>query len=473
MLCSIPRPSKHEAALRQYLLNWASDRGLSTQTDTAGNLILRKPASPGKENAPGIILQGHLDMVCQKNSHHDHDFFTDPIIPELEEGWVVAHHTTLGADNGIGVALALAVLESTDLNHGPLEVLLTVDEEAGMGGVRGLQPQSLTGHYLINLDTEEWGQFYLGCAGGVDVVATLPAPGTSAPQGSIGIELKLDGLKGGHSGVDIHKGQANGIRELLSILLEIDQAYPIAVSRMEGGTVRNALPRSASAQLQIAPEHLEGIKTLLGQLEAKLQNKFNQTDPGLELNLSPGKTNTEVLTHPVWKNIATSLAQAPYGVRTMSDAFPDVVKTSNNLGTLTVFPGHCSAGFLVRSLDDLDRDSLAQEIAEHIKANGGNAEILGTYPGWNPKPDSYLLEQCQQVFHHEYGHKAGLQVIHAGLECGLIAHSHPNLEMISFGPDIRGAHAPGERVQVDSVARCWHLLTAILEQLSHTERKPT
>lgn len=473
MLCSIPRPSKHEAALRQYLLNWATDRGLSTQTDAAGNLILRKPASPGKEKTPGIVLQGHLDMVCQKNTQHDHDFFKDPITPELEEGWIVAHHTTLGADNGIGVALALAILESTNLSHGPLEVLLTVDEEAGMGGVRGLQPQSLTGHYLINLDTEEWGQFYLGCAGGVDVVATLPAPGAPAPLGSMGIELKLDGLKGGHSGIDIHKGQANGIRELLSLLLELDHAYPIAVSKMEGGTVRNALPRSASAQLQIAPENLKGFKTLLGQLEARLRNKFNQTDPELELSLTTRETNAEVLTHPAWENIATSLSQAPYGVRTMSETFPDVVKTSNNLGTLTVSPGHCNAGFLVRSLDDKERDNLAKEIADYIKANGGNAEILGTYPGWNPRPDSYLLEQCRKVFQHEYGHAAGLQVIHAGLECGLIAHSHPNLEMISFGPDIRGAHAPGERVQVDSVAHCWHLLTAILEQLSHTERNPS
>lgn len=409
-------------------------------------------------------------MVCQKTTDHTHDFFRDPITPELEEEWLLARHTTLGADNGIGVALALAVLESSHLNHGPLEVLLTVDEEAGMGGVRGLQPQSLNGHYLINLDTEEWGQFYLGCAGGVDVVATFPAPGTQAPEGSIGMELKLDGLKGGHSGVDIHKGQANGIRELLSLLLELDQTCPIAPSKIEGGTVRNALPRSASAQFQIAPKHLEKIKNLLPQLETRLQNKFKQTDPGLQLTLTTIKANTEVLANPAWKNIATNLYQAPYGVRTMSNTFPDVVKTSNNLGTLTIYPGHCSAGFLVRSLDDKDRDHLAQEIAGHIKTTGGSAEILGTYPGWNPRPESCLLKQCQQVFEHEFGHAAGLQVIHAGLECGLIAHSHPNLEMISFGPDIRGAHAPGERVHVDSVGRCWHLLTAILEQLSNTER---
>ena len=471
-LCAIPHPSKHEAALRRHLMEWAGQRGIAAREDAAGNLILTKPASPGREQAPGIVLQGHLDMVCQKHSAHAHDFFTDPIRPELENGWLLARHTTLGADNGIGVALALAALEDETLAHGPLEVLLTADEEAGMGGVRGLAAGTLQGRYLINLDTEEWGQFYLGCAGGVDVVAQLPAPASPAPASWVGVEVKLDGLTGGHSGVDIHENRANAIRLMLAALLELGLPYRFAVAQLKGGSVRNALPRSARALLLMPALQRSAFSHAVNQMEARLQRQYRETDPTLSLVATPsGQAPAEVVEAGAWRWLALALNEAPYGVAAMSPAFPGVVETSNNLGTLSLAPGQCEAGFLVRSLSNPARDALAERIAGQIQAAGGTAEIHGAYPGWEPKPDSPLLARCQAVYESLHGQPAGLQVIHAGLECGLIAHTHTQLDMISFGPDIRGAHAPGERVEVASVGRCWQLLTALLDQLSLPERK--
>lgn len=465
-LCAIPRASKQEAALVAHLLDWARQRGLPARVDAAGNLILTKPASLGREQAPGIVLQGHLDMVCQERSGYGHDFSRDPIQVELEDGWLLARHTTLGADNGIGVALALAVLEDEELAHGPLEVLLTVDEEAGMGGARGFSPGSLQGRYLLNLDTEEWGQFYLGCAGGVDVEASLPAPAVPAPAGWSGLEVTLDGLSGGHSGIDIHTSRGHAIRLLLDLLQELGFQYRFAVAELEGGTVRNALPRSATARLLLTPQQQAAFIHALSRIEARLRQQYGQTDPALQLSARPWAGSAMVVEAGAWKKIAATLSRAPYGVAAMSPAFAGVVETSNNLAPLRLQPGRCEAVFLVRSLRDEARDALAGQIAERIRAAGGEARILGSYPGWEPRPDSALLARCQAIYQDLYGAPPGLQVIHAGLECGLIGLGHPALEMLSFGPDIRGAHAPGERVRVASVAQCWTLLRCLLDQLS-------
>lgn len=471
-LCAIPRPSKHEAALRRELMAWAKARGIPAREDSAGNLILNKPASPGREAAPGIVLQGHLDMVCQKHSAHAHDFFTDPIRPERENGWLLARHTTLGADNGIGVALALAALEDEALAHGPLEVLLTVDEEAGMSGARGLAAGTLAGRYLLNLDTEEWGQFYLGCAGGVDVLARLPSPASPAPAGWVGLEVRLDGLTGGHSGVDIHTNRANAIRLLLAVLLELGLPYRFGIAELRGGSVRNALPRFARAHVLMPALQRAAFLHALQRLEARLQHQYRATDPHLALVATPSAEPApmEMIAAGAWRRLALALLTAPYGVAAMSQEFPGVVETSNNLGTLHVMPGHSEAGLLVRSLKNAARDALAHRIAAHFQAAGGSASLAGAYPAWEPQPDAAFLARCQAVYRDLYGKPAGLQVIHAGLECGLIAHSHPHLQMLSFGPDIRGAHAPGERVDIASVGRCWQLLTALLDRLSQPER---
>ncbi|GHT90061.1 aminoacyl-histidine dipeptidase [Betaproteobacteria bacterium] len=463
-LCAIPRASKHEAALVAHLDAWAKNLGITSSIDPAGNLLLSKPATPGRENAPGIILQGHLDMVCQQASGHAHDFQRDPITPEIEAGWLLARRTTLGADNGIGVALALAALEDERLPHGALEVLLTVDEEAGMGGAHGLRAGALRGQILLNLDTEEWGAFYLGCAGGVTVEARLPVAATPAPADWQGAELRVDGLLGGHSGIDIHLPRAHAVRILLATLPQLPP--PFEVAALSGGDAINALPRSASALLALPPEAFSTLADAVRQAETALRPQWRE-EPNLRLSLAPAPRPERGLTR--WRELFAALHALPYGINAMSADFQGVVESSNNLAPLEISSAGVRASFHVRSLLDAKRDALAERIIQQIRQQGGTAEAEGAYPGWTPDPDAPLLHRCLAIYQQEFGSRPRLEVIHAGLECGLLARAHPQLAMLSFGPDIRGAHAPGERVEIASVARCWQLLTRLLDRLSIPE----
>ena len=466
-LCAIPRPSKQEAALREHLLAWARGRGLDSEVDGAGNLILRKPASPGCEGRPGVVLQGHLDMVCQQNAGTGHDFERDPIRPVLKDGWLVAEHTTLGADNGIGVALALAALEAADLVHPPLEVLLTVDEEAGMGGARRLAPGTLRGRYLINLDTEEWGEFYLGCAGGMDVEANRACAREAVPAGHVAWRLSVAGLVGGHSGIDIHRGRGNAIRLLVEALRTLAVRLDARLLSLEGGSARNAIPREAFAHIALPAAAGERLPALLGELLAKWQPLLAGIDDGLVLAAQPvDEVATDALGPADQAAVLDFLAGAANGVARMSDDFPGVVETSDNLGVVKLENDTCRAVFMVRSLRDAEAIKLADGLVRHAEQHAFQAEKIGPYPGWAPNPASRLLALGQRAYAREFGQPARLQVIHAGLECGLLAASHPGLDMLSFGPDIRGAHAPGERVEIASVARCWSLLKAVLQELA-------
>jgi dipeptidase D len=466
-LCAIPRPSKHEAALREHLLAWARARNLEARVDTAGNLILKKPASPGCEGRPGVILQGHLDMVCQKNAGTPHDFHRDPIRPELKDGWLVAEDTTLGADNGIGVALALAALEDPDLAHPPLEVLLTIDEEAGMGGARALAPGSLGGTHLINLDTEEWGEFYLGCAGGMDVEVTRACASEPVPAGWRTWRLSLVGLQGGHSGIDIHRGRGNALRLLVECLHGLAREVEARLVSLEGGTARNAIPREAFAVVAV-PERLAGrLGERVAALGAELRRHLAGRDDGVRLALAPEPdTDGQMLMPFDQAALLDFLEAAPNGVIRQSADFPGVVETSDNLGVASLCRDHFRAVFMVRSLKDAEAHALADKLIRYAAAFGLAAGKVGPYPGWTPNPGSPLLALGRRVYEERFGEPARLQVIHAGLECGLLAASHPGLDMLSFGPDIRGAHAPGERVAVESVGRCWGLLKALLEALA-------
>lgn len=460
-LCAIPRASKQEAALRQTLQEWAAGRALETQVDTAGNLIIRKPASAQGGHLPTVVLQAHLDMVCQANAAVDHDFSRDSIKPVLRDGWLVAENTTLGADNGLGVALILAVLEDQTLTHGPIEALLTVDEEAGMGGARGLQSGLLQGRLMLNLDTEAWGEFYLGCAGGLDVNVERAGQRESLPAGHVAYRLLLRGLRGGHSGVDIHEGRGNAIKLLLRVLCDLPQKLSFRLVSLHGGTARNALPREASATLTIAPRDLPELQNSLTDWQTRLQASLAGIESGLTLTLE-ATTASEVLStqeQQVWLN---SLNAAPHGVWRMSQRLPGVVDTSNNLGMVDVQPTHGSCNFMVRSLRLPEAEVLAAEIASLWVLTATPVEMSGHYPGWAPNPDSPLLALCQAVYRQEFKGDSCVKVIHAGLECGLIGDKYPGMDIVSFGPTIRGAHAPGEAVDVASVGRVWHLLTAIL-----------
>ena len=466
-LCAIPRASLHEVALRRHLIEWAQAHGISAVVDDVGNLILKKPASPGCEALPGVILQGHLDMVCQVNAGTRHDFEHDAINAQVRDGWVVAEGTTLGADNGIGVALALAALEEPGLVHPPLEVLLTINEESGMDGARGLAAGTMQGKTLINLDTEEWGHFYLGCAGGVDVEVRHACEQETLPPDYAILRFDVSGLCGGHSGIDIHLGRGNAIKLLAEAMRDLFAHTDMRLIELNGGTARNAIPREAFAVCALPVAAVSGINEWAEHRLAAWRQRFAGVDANVEFRYELDEMPVgQAVHHAERDRLLAFLDVAANGVSRMSDDFPGVVDTSDNLGVVNLAQGAFRATFKARSLHDGRADLLADKLVSHAASYGLRAWKDGMYPGWTPNPSSNLLALCQQVFTAQFGQPASLQVIHAGLECGLLAASHPQLDMISFGPDIRGAHAPGERVEIESVARCWQLLKAVLQVLA-------
>lgn len=460
-LCDIPRPSKHEQQLRDYLKGWAELRGLQTVVDAAGNLIVRKPATTGLEDRVGVVLQGHLDMVCQANTGTEHDFFKDPIRPTLQDGWLVAENTTLGADNGIGVAMGLAVLASDDIAHGPVEVLMTLDEEAGMGGALGLEPGLLQGSMMINIDTEEWGEFYMGCAGGVDVNVTRSYASVALPAGYQAVSLCIRGLKGGHSGADIHLGRGNANKVLVRLLRELEAETKLRLVSLVGGTARNALSREAVAVVAYPEADAARVAAKLDAFQSLLRFELAGVDEGITV-LTESASASTVLDAADQAAILAALHATPHGVKRMSQRVNGVVETSNNLGVVRVENGKVFANLMVRSLLDSGTWMLAREVESLFGLAGFAVEMEGGYPGWAPNPQSPLLALFQQVYTQEFGGKSGVQVIHAGLECGIIGAKYPAMDMVSFGPTIRGAHAPGERVELASVDKAWQLLKAVL-----------
>ena len=466
-LCEIPRASLHEAALIAHLIEWAKARNIAALVDGTGNLILKKSASAGCESKPGVILQGHLDMVCQVNSGTVHDFLRDPVGVVVRDGWVIAENTTLGADNGIGVALALAALEDETLVHPAIEVLLTVNEESGMDGARGLVAGTLQGTRLINLDTEEWGYFYLGCAGGVDVEVRHEGELAAIPADYALVKFAVSGLRGGHSGIDIHLGRGNAIKLLCEALRDLSAHVDVRLISFEGGTARNAIPREAYAVCALPVEAAANIDEWVRHRHESWQMRFKDVDAGVTFTCTHDDAPPEQAVLPEDQvRLLTFLEIAANGVSLLSDDFPGVTDTSSNLGVANLSGGEFKATFKVRSLQDARATELADKLVALAQVYEFDAWQDGAYPGWTPNPASDLLALCQQVYTVEFGQPASLQVIHAGLECGLLAASHPNLDMISFGPDIRGAHAPGERVEIESVARCWTLLKAVLRALA-------
>lgn len=464
-LCAIPRPSKGEARLREHLKDWAQGRGLATAVDAVGNLMVRKPASAGRESVPGVVLQSHLDMVCQNNADTPHDFLRDPIKPIVRDGWVIAEGTTLGADNGIGVALTLAILEDSTLVHGPIEALFTVDEEAGMGGARGLAGDALQGRLLLNLDTEEWGQFYLGCAGGVDVDVQRSGQAHELAEGFVALRIEVRGLRGGHSGVNIHEGRGNAIKLLVRVLCRLERQWDVRLSTLQGGSARNALAREAFATLAVPLEAVAILGEVLAGLQAEFRQELAGMDDAVTVSYVPCPLERVMAASDQSLWLAT-LHAAPHGVKRMSVQLPGVVETSNNLGMVDLSPTSGVCNFMVRSLVDSAGLELASEIASLFALSGMVATQSGHYPGWRPNPDSPLLALCQSVYRASFGSDSTTQVIHAGLECGIIGGKYPGLDMVSFGPTIRGPHAPGESVQVESVEHCWQLLKAILAAIA-------
>lgn len=464
-LCTIPRPSKHEQQLRQHLKDWAEQRNLETYVDDIGNLIIRKAATADKEQVAGVILQGHLDMVTQANRGTQHDFFKDPIQPVLKDGWLIAENTTLGADNGIGVALALAVLESNDVAHGPIEVLLTIDEEAGMSGARLLESGVLTGQWLFNIDTEEWGELYLGCAGSIDLEVGQSLQYEPAPENLIFVDLLVSGLKGGHSGVDIHLGRGNANVILANFLNDYLSQTNGRLVEFIGGTARNAIPREAVATIAIKSE-LPELEKAVAVIQAEWQKKLQGIDDQLQITVQQNAHQiNEVIILQQQQAWLQALATCPYGISQWSRALPDVVETSNNIGVVKLTKDEAKTLIMVRSMVNQEALPFAQNIQLHFANFEIQSELTPLVSGWTPNPDSAALKCLQQAYQSAFEIEPNLKVIHAGLECGIIAEHYSDLQMVSFGPDIQGAHAPGERVKVDTVEKCWKLLVTALESV--------
>jgi dipeptidase D len=462
-LTQIPRPSKHEKAAVDFVVKFGKEHGLETIVDELGNVVIRKPATPGMENRKGIILQGHLDMVPQKNSDKQHDFEKDPIEAYIDGEWVTAKGTTLGADNGIGVAAAMAVLEDKSLIHGPVEALFTIDEETGMTGAFNLKPNLLKGDILINLDSEDEGELYVGCAGGMDANVKLAYNEEAVPAGFSFAKLSVTGLKGGHSGMDISSGRANSIKLLFRFLRFADEKFGVRISSIDGGSLRNAIPREAFAIIGVPTNNIKALEQSVNDYLAIYKSEFSAVEPDLAFIMETVAAPASFIDTKAQWGIIRAVYGCPNGVVRMSDSMPGLVETSTNLARVYSEKGFIYAQCLLRSSVDSAKDALGQKIASVFEMAGAEVTFSGAYPGWKPNMDSAILKAMKEVYNNNWGKIPDIKAIHAGLECGILGGVYPNLDMISFGPTIRYPHSPDEKVKIDTVNMFWKFLVQVLK----------
>lgn len=462
----IPRPSKKEGKIREHLRSFFKEQKISFKEDSTGNIIASIPATAGYENSPTVILQGHIDMVCEKNKDTRHDFDNDPIEIKREDGWITAEGTTLGSDNGIGVAAALAVVNDNNIIHGPIEILLTVDEEIGMTGANYLDSTLLKGRILLNMDSEEDGAFYVGCSGGVDTLAKFELDTEKIPAGYFPYEIIVTGLKGGHSGLDIIQGRANAIKLLVRALYFISDEN-CSISSITGGNLRNAIPREAEAVVFIKNGCETEIEKKLIRFEEKLKNEFKRTDSGLKINFKNSDNITlKVFTKSCERKIIDILLALPHGVIAMSQDIPDLVETSTNLAVISTDRNTLNISTSQRSSINSAKDYIASSVRAVMELAGCKVTFADEYPGWKPNMDSAVLKVSQNVYKNLFQKEPEIKAIHAGLECGLLGDRIPGLDMISFGPTIEGAHSPDEKVNIETVQRFYDLLKGILKKLA-------
>jgi dipeptidase D len=461
-LSKIPRGSKNEAEAAAWVADQARALGCEVERDEIGNVIIRKRATAGKEDRPTICLQAHVDMVCEKNEGTDHDFTKDPIQVWKDGDLLRAKGTTLGADNGIGVAAALAVLASHDIAHGPIEALITIDEETGLTGANGLQPGRLKAKFLLNLDSEEEGYLTIGCAGGEDTIVTRKLSRTPAPAGTKAFRLKVFGLKGGHSGIDINAGRGNAIRILAQVLGALKPAFGFGLAAIKGGNKRNAIPREASAYILLDPAQEQACRASLAAHEAHWRAALGAHDPGLHLALEAGEA-TSVMSGADADALLHLLLALPHGVEAMSPDIAGLVQTSTNLGVIDTREEEVEVNMLTRSSINASKTALSERIAAICALGGFNSHVTGGYPGWKPEPKASLVQIVNDANQKVFGKPLEIMAIHAGLECGLIGEKYTTMEMVSFGPSMWDVHTPDEHVSVPSVGNFWKLLVAVLE----------
>ncbi|MEI6758483.1 MAG: aminoacyl-histidine dipeptidase [Chlorobium sp.] len=461
-LTMIPRPSKKEEKIREFIAGFGRNLGLETVVDDVGNVIIRKPATPGMENRLGVILQGHLDMVPQKNSDKVHDFERDPIETVVDGEWVRANGTTLGADNGMGVAAVMAVLESREVQHGPIEALFTSDEEAGMTGAMGLKGGLLKGEILMNLDSECEGELCIGCAGGLNGTMTFRYNEEAVAGDYVGFRISVTGLKGGHSGVDINLGRGNANKIMNRILYHCHRESGLLLASIEGGSLRNAIPRESFAHVVVPAAMASGFLDEFAVLAERIGSELSVVEPALKIEAVPAILPDMVIERSVFMQFMNAIYACPNGVMRMSCDMEGLVETSSNLAIVRSENGVITVKCLLRSSVDSARDDLAVMIQCVFDLAGADSLFDGGYPGWKPDPDSPILKSMLQVYKRKFGKVPGVEAIHAGLECGILGGTYPYLDMISFGPTICFPHSPDEKVEIASVGRFWEFLVETL-----------
>lgn len=464
-LTQIPRPTRHMDAVVEFMVQFAKKLNLEVKVDAAKNVLIVKPASEAMKNAPTVILQSHLDMVPQKNAGVAHDFTKDPIQTYIEDGKVKAESTTLGADNGIGVAAIMAVLEDDSLVHGKIEALFTTDEEDGMDGAFGLQPGFLSGEILLNLDTEEEGELCVGCAGGVDMTATFQYKDADAIDGDKAFKLGLTGLKGGHSGCDIHLGRANANKLLFRLLKEAVRDFEVRIAEFAGGSLRNAIPREAFAVVTVPAGGENDFIELVEEYNILYKQEYDGIEPYLTLSVEETDAPSSILPEEIQDSLINAVVGCPNGLISMLIDFKGTVETSSNIAFVKAKDGLAEVRFLIRSSSESKKEALVSSIESVFLLAGAKVEISNGYPGWKPNAKSKTLDVMKRVYEAKFGKSPVVQVVHAGLECGIILDSTPNLDIVSFGPTIVNPHSPDEYVDIESVGVFYEYLVEILQHL--------
>ena len=462
----VPRPSKKEGKMIEFLESFAKQYKIAIKKDAVGNILMSKPATPGKENLPTVVLQSHMDMVCEKNNGTAHDFDHDPIETIVDGNWLRANGTTLGADNGIGVAAELAILASDDIEHGPIECLFTVDEETGLTGAKALEKGFMTGDILLNLDSEDEGEIFMGCAGGKDTQAVFHYEPRDTNPNMQYFKIEVKGLNGGHSGGEIHKGLGNANKILVRYLYLLKNQADFNLCFIHGGNLRNAIAREAQATIGLYPEEKEAARILLNHFTADIENELKQVDPNVQITMASTDRPDKYISDYDAEKLILALHACPHGVIGMSHDIEGLVETSTNLAFVKMGDGNTIiVGTSQRSSIESCKNMIANQVASVFKLAGAQVTHGDGYPGWAPNPDSKILKVAQETYKRLFNKDAKIMAIHAGLECGLFLEKYPNLDMISFGPTLRDVHSPNERIQIDTVGLWWSHLLELLKNI--------
>ncbi|HET8737905.1 MAG TPA: aminoacyl-histidine dipeptidase [Pricia sp.] len=464
-LNAVPRPSKKEEKVIEFMMDFGKSLALETFKDDVGNVIIRKPASQGMDKRKTVTLQSHLDMVHQKNADTEFDFETQGIKMKADGDWVKAEGTTLGADNGMGVAAIMAILESKDIVHPPLEALFTIDEETGMTGAQGLEGGILQGEILLNLDTEEDDELDIGCAGGIDITATRSYNGKPVPRAVIPYEIKVKGLQGGHSGIDIHRGLGNANKIMNRLLYHASNNFMMRLAEIRGGGLRNAIPRESVAKIVVLKSQIEEFEAAIAKLADTIKGELQTLEPELTITCEQGSAPHMIMGLGAQERLIKGIYAAHNGVYAMSATIPDLVETSNNIARVEVNDGTVLINCLTRSSVDSAKMDLANALRSTFELARCEVRFAGQYPGWTPNPDSEILKIAEKKYKELFKEAPKVAACHAGLECGILGQNYPDMDMVSFGPTINGAHSPDERVSIASVQKFWKFLLAILEDM--------